>query len=225
MDFWTYSIEVQASVSSAYGLMLWSSGYTRESLLNIISYTKLAQFLHVPFNPVIHELRESGSHLFATVGLCYLSFCWTQWKVAKTASASSRSSQNLPKKVLTRHLYFIICDLSVPLLIDTLFYPVKSILFFWPAHSNNPLWDPSDRDPRKNHNQFCISSGCFDCGSTLSKFFITKMRQCCSLAAFEDKLKTQFSLLPVLPDSMGFYLRAYIYVLYVHPFLCLVLPT
>lgn len=36
--------------------------------------------------------------------------------------------------------------------VDAWCYPVKSIIFFW---------DPSDRDPGKNHNQFCIGSGCF----------------------------------------------------------------
>lgn len=44
--------------------MLWSNGYTLESLLNIISYTKLAQIIHVLFNLVIEEFKESGSHLF-----------------------------------------------------------------------------------------------------------------------------------------------------------------
>lgn len=39
------------------GLMFWSSGYTRESLLNIISSTKLAQILHVYFDLVIGDFR------------------------------------------------------------------------------------------------------------------------------------------------------------------------
>lgn len=92
-------------------------------------------------SPLIQSYMSSGNqgHTFFPQPDCVtFPFCWTQWKVAKTASASSRSSQNLLKKVLTRHLYFIISGLPVPLLIDTMLYPVKSISSFWPAHSTNP---------------------------------------------------------------------------------------
>lgn len=174
MAFWKYSIEVQASVSSAYGLMLWSSGYTRESHLNIISYTKLAQFLHVPFNPVIHELRESGSHLFSTAGLCYLSLLLDSMKGCENSlSQFKEQSESSKEGSITSPIFYH--QWAFCTIVDWYFVLSCEIhLIFLASSWHKPLWDPSDRDPRKNHNQFCSSSGCFYCGSTLSNSSLQK---------------------------------------------------